>query len=344
VVDGAQTNHPEQASVTDRLRLSERDARWLEATYRELHEGLPLDAARRVEVFVPVRPVTELGALVEIEYVKPTPRGPVTYWHPFAAHARPMLFRDARGRLFVHGTRYVVTTAGIEDLPGSRATRAAVTERPDLLVSLGTLHWLKYRNEHGSQVLRFEGDARPIVAHDESAKLHFVRGNYRVEANPMAHRRRRSYRHHAIMANPSKSGSSDWQSHALITFKMAALVGASAVASGLALTWAFAKAPALNPYVRGLSKVALGVAVPVISSMTLPIPPDLLSGFAIAGVTAGGMDLYATVRAMRTSTQQQQPTVTRDAQGNVVPPAFAAGGSAGLYNAVRPRAVAGMRY
>ena len=145
----------------------------------------------------------------------------------------------------------------------------------------------------------------------------------------MAHRRRRHRRHYAVMANPRRS--KDWQSHALVIAKMAAVVGGSAIAGGYALNWLSAKVPTVNPYVKAIGKAGVGVGSALALAGTLP--PDVLSGLAIAGVTAGGMDLFALLRP------HAAPSSTAS-----TPAALAlGGGSAGLYNAVQPRMVAGMR-
>lgn len=277
-------------------RLSPRDERWMRATYRELHEGLDADSFEcSTPVNVPVGTLTLLGYLSEIQYLKEVPEGRPSYWHPFEEHAQPKLYRDSVGRMFVRGRRYVTTTAGIEDLPVGKSTKKSHLSRPKLLVTLGTLEWLKYRSEGGSHTLRFESSARPIVTHDELGKLHFVHGNHRVEANPMAkHRRRYSRKHHAVRANP-KGG--DFMSKSKTVATMAAIVSGSFAVSQIVLNKLSSMAPTTNIYIKAAAKAVAGVAGAVAASQVKAVPPSVLSGFAIAGVYGAGQDLYAAYRA-----------------------------------------------
>lgn len=282
--------------MSDGCAIDARTRQHLGETYRELHEGKPVDRWVCESVRAPARPMVMLGWMSEIEYDKPTPEGEPTYWHPFEEHAQPELWIDARGKLFVRGRHYKTTTRGIEDMSAASATRVSHLDQPNQMVDLGRLRWIKYRNGHGSsRILRFTGDARPTVAHDEAGKLHFLRGQYRVDAKQELSKmaRRRKYSRRAVRANPS-----NFQARVKTVGKMAALIGGSFVLSGIAINWAMSKvAPTATATMRGIGKIAAGVLVPVLAAGK--VPADLLSGFAIAGVVGGGTDLYAAYRASR---------------------------------------------
>jgi hypothetical protein len=92
--------------------------------YRELHEGRAAERVSRVRAQRGGRYRWELGEVLAVEYDKPIPGGLKAYRHDFKSGSRPMLEHDERGKLFVRGGRYTVTTHGIEDTgAGTMATR-----------------------------------------------------------------------------------------------------------------------------------------------------------------------------------------------------------------------------
>lgn len=146
----------------------------------------------------------------------------------------------------------------------------------------------------------------------------------------MAHRRRRRYSsaRRAVRANPS-----GFYGASMGVAKMAAMVGGAVLISGYALNKLVSYVPATGQYagyVRAASMVAAGIAGPVLLKGKLP--PDLLNGWAIAGVAGGGMAAYEAYRASLPSARGSLPP------GPTVPP-----GSIFDYGTTRARAVAGVR-
>lgn len=94
--------------------------------YTELHAGLPPDSIEYDEIEKPKYLVT-LGEMPHIQYKKRLfENGKVVhpdYKHPFAAHARPILAHDEKGRLHIVGGNYTTTARGVEDLPPPRRTK-----------------------------------------------------------------------------------------------------------------------------------------------------------------------------------------------------------------------------
>lgn len=281
------------------------------AFYRRLHEGLPPTRAVRETVAQPRKSGRSfLGWIEWIQYLKEVPGAQlksakrsvgVPYFHPFESHAGPELWRDGRGKLFVWGCAYTVTDRGIEDMPEGRFTRVCQDLRPRKLVTLGTLQWIRYRDNDGaSRILKFENDARPLLCLSDSGKLLFVRGNYSIEEDiTMARRRHQSRRHNAMRYNPSKGGGSK--------MGMAKKVGLAFLATGAgvfvgwqALSYVGTKLPNIaNPYLKAATIAALGVGAGIAAYMYAPksIAPTVGTALGAGGVALGINSVYAQYRA-----------------------------------------------
>lgn len=259
--------------------------------FERLHEGLRARVVVNEPIPRPVGARTFLGWIEEIQYRKDVASvsGAKTfsYWHPHESQAQPELSRDSRGKLFVRGRNYVVTDRGIEDMPVGELTRRSENFLPKRLVTLGTLEWIRYRSADGSsQILRFEGAARPLLAHDETGKLHVLRGRYQIEVNPMA-RRRRHHKHSAPRANPSKGGSSNMMKTAE-KYGVAGLATAAAVFAGVNLLGYVSGMSwyrVTNPYLKAASVGVLGLASGILAYMYAPAKFAPMIG---TGLIAGG--------------------------------------------------------
>lgn len=294
--------------------------------YQKLHEGLPPKRLVRQEVPQPRRRGRRmLGYIEQIQYEKETLTGEFAYWHPHERHAQPELWRDGRGNLYAWGCNYVVTDRGIEDMPEGRFTGVCQNLTPKRLVTLGRLSWIRYRSPNGSsKILKFEGAARKILAVDETQKLHFL-GGAKVEAAPMARRRRRSRRSFAARFNAPGGGMMSKAKK----YGLAFLATGAGVFVGLqAINFVSTKLPAMSPYVRAAAKAAIGLGAGIAAYMYAPraIAPTLGTALGAGGMFAGVSDAYATFRLSSgrgTAGLFSLPAGRRAAAGN----AFARNGS-----------------
>lgn len=273
--------------------------------YQRLHEGLKAREVVQQDVSRPVGRRTLLGHVEQIQYLKSVTNGVFDYWHPHEDHAQPELWRDSRGKLFVRGRNYVVTDRGIEDMPRGKFTRRAENYSPKRLVTLGTLEWIRYRSLDGtSQILRFEGAARPVLAHDETGKLHVLNGRYKIEVDPMARRRRHSKRHSAPRANPSgRSSGSAMMKHAekygtaLLATGAGVFVGAQVLTYLANMSWF----RITNPYAKAAAVGVLGLGAGLAAFMYAPskAAPTIGTALGAGGVALALNNAWLTYRASR---------------------------------------------
>lgn len=120
---------PPIAAGSEDVRVFTRDAiPEAVAAYRALHNGLdPHTVVVAPPPPPPQRFIVRLGRTLASEYAKDVDdhdgRGrkeDIPHRHPFAKHAGPGQFHDARGRLFFDGGSYDTTHRGIEDRPMSK--------------------------------------------------------------------------------------------------------------------------------------------------------------------------------------------------------------------------------
>jgi hypothetical protein len=281
--------------------VSRRDLDRQTAVYTELHEGAPPQRVVRQRITTP-RGVRPLGRIYEIQYRKRTPDGMLTYWHPYAEHAQPLLGKTSSGDYVIYAGRYTTTTHGIEDLPKRgnyfsgktvdktvggeyHRSREQVPGRPEWLVDLGNLEWIRYRTSVGKKQVSFSQHKPQVLAHDQRGDLHIVRG-HSTNAVPSAgenqmyqnprHRRRR---HRNPMDHVVEGGGK-------------ALADVGVVALGVMVTanvLGFAEkqfAPNTSLTTLGLTNIALGLAGAALIGATTD-HPRVAIGVGLGGFVSG---------------------------------------------------------
>ncbi len=305
-------------------------ARAARREYQALHEGLPAARVRCEDVpaVPPEHELVWLGKLTVIQYRKevldPTHAdGTASYKHPYRALSqgqKPDLYVwPKNGHLYTRGAHYTVTSHGIEDRPSwSASGRKAPLSSPARMITLGKLEWLRYNDGRRTRILAFPVGVAPLVAHDESRKLHFLGGGYRVpapvggpgprpnphrttaaEVNPMARRSRRSKKK-MVRANPAAAMRSGGARGLASASMRLAFSTAAASAVGLGTIAALEKGlegRIVNPTYRAIAKASIGLVGAIGAYAALPQYPQIAAGIGFGGMIDGMKDGVAIIRA-----------------------------------------------
>lgn len=281
--------------------------RELSRVYTDLHEGRGPSRILNQKVPAYPRTLTPLGRLAEIQYRKLTPDGEHSYWHPFAKHARPLMARDERGRLWIYAGPYTVTERGIEDLPRWQVKRDALPPRPDGFVDLGRLEWVKYvrQGDDGTEtgVYEFPAADAPTLAH-HAGNLWVLGGRYELSAEGEKEVMAKSIvkRANPTPAKGQKEGTLMEKGQAVLLSSL--VVGGVAYGTHELMNMVLPKISAtkftLPSYTRGAVKIVAGVLLGTGAYMApLPGRKAVAAGLGIGGTISGLSDIVAVTRAAR---------------------------------------------
>jgi len=284
----------------------------LAAPYASLHEGAAMDACVRQPIPERPRKLRVLGRLAEIQYAKVTTEKKIpTYWHPFAAHARPTIAIDERGRLWIYAGLYEVRNGwpragliGICDLPRAKQRAEKLPAEPKSLIDLGRLEWIKYLPVGKSQpskarVFSFPARTAPTLAH-HNGDLWVLGGRYALSAanGDTEMKSKRS----VMRANPSKSskgGKSSNMEKGKALLLTGLTLGGGVVLTGELMDLGLTRfAPSLTGYKRGAVEVGVGLVAGGIS-LFAGGPKALTAGLAAGGVAWGLKTMFTAYRASR---------------------------------------------
>ncbi len=258
--------------------------------YTALHEGAAPDGETRERTPRPPAKTHGHRRMTEIFYEKRVVGERPDYRHPFAAHARPTIALDPRGKLWIYAGRYVVTARGVEDLPAARQTREHLPRGGKRFVELGPLEKICWEQDTpagrvtGEYV--FRGAARPILARDENGDLHALRGQYRIDTEGED---RMSKSKGSRMMNPTEEKGAMMK---VVTQGIAgSLIGGVIVyGTDFGLGKAFERVT-WNPYLKAGVKGGIGIVAAIAlgyASLKVPqIPLTLAMSVGIGGVVAG---------------------------------------------------------
>lgn len=343
--------------------------------YTALHEGKEPDEFL-TETWRPYQGVRLLGPnarATEIQYKKKIPDDFPSYHHPWADQAQPSIGIDSRRQVVIFAGKYETTRRGIEDrvLPGMETVeylkqpyvqKERVPGRPRMLITLGTLEWIGYKEfVNGGWVTKklvFNPSIAPEIAHDQNGDLHVLHGRYVISETGVEDSMKRSHRHrrsHHRYSNPAsiaaRHGGETGAKRAGRMILNSVIVGGVATLTAVGLnmglaklapTWTLAGGGTATQQTYGaLSKIGLGLGLGLGSAYVLPNQPQVAAGISVGGVVDGFLDLWNIYVAPRIASMSAPSSTTTTTTTTTAPAGLPMGGWGGLprqYQGVSPAA------